>query len=99
MPTVEDLIATSVEELDTQSVAPSVEEIDTQSVVPSIEEIDTQSVEEIDAPSVKELNIHMQFKGHGVLEKKWKNTKKEDMKPKQMKQEANVKVNLSIILL
>ena len=67
--------------------------------VSSVEEIDAQgvvySVEEIDAQSVEELNVCMQFKHHGVLDNKQKHAKK-DMKQKQTKQEADVKVNLSI---
>ena len=98
MPSRQVLDKTSVEELDAHSVAPSMEEIDAQSVVHSVEEIDTQSVEEIDTHSVEELNVHMQFKCHGVLDDKQKHTKK-DMKQKQIKQEADVKVNLSIIFL
>ena len=82
----------SAQELD----ATSVEELDAQSVVPSVVEIDAQSVEEIDAKSVEELNVHMQFKCQGVLDNKEKHTKKH-MKQKQIKQEADVKVNLSII--
>ena len=85
MPSVQELDATSVEELDTQSVAPSVKEIDTQNIAHSVEEIDAQSIEEIDAQSAEELNVHMQFKRHGVLNNKQKHTKK-DMKQKQIKQ-------------
>ena len=101
-----------MEELDTQSVVPSVEEIDAQSIVPSIEETDVQSVgpsvEEIDAQSVacsveeigtqsaEELNVQMQFKCHRVSDDKQKHTKK-GMKQKQIKQEADGKVHLSII--
>ena len=99
MPSTQELDETSVEELDAQSVAPSVEEIDTQSVAPNVEEIDAQSVvcsvEEIDAQSMEELNVCMQFKCHGVLDNKQKHIKK-GMKQKQIKQEADVKVNLSI---
>ena len=85
----------SVEEIDAQSVVPSVKEIDAESVACSVEEIDAQSMEEIDAQSAKELNVCMQFKHHGVLDDKQKHTKK-DMKQKQIKQEAVVRVNLSI---
>ena len=73
------------------------EEIDAQSVVYNVEEIDTQSIEEIDAQSA-ELNVCMQFKCHEVSDNKQKHIKK-DMKQKQIKHRAHLKVNLSIIFL
>ena len=69
---------------------PTVEELDATSVAKH------RSIEEIDAQCVEELYVCMQFKHHGVLDNKQKHTKK-DMKQKQIKQEADVKVNLSII--